>query len=75
MESKLYRKLTERELKGKRVRLLEATYTGAMIIPKGAICTVTGKFKGISLNSEPCPHCGVVIRVMRVQPYQVEFLD
>ncbi len=75
MDWPTYRKFTERELKGKRVRALCNLYNGHLMIAKGTILTITGKHIGFSLSSESCVACGVVAKVTRVAPYEVEFLE
>lgn len=72
MDAKTYRKYTEKFFMDKKVRTLIQMQNGLMIIPEGTICTITRKFGGFNLKSEPCKHCGVQIRISRVHRRDVE---
>ncbi len=36
-------------------------------VKPGTILTIVGKRRGFSLETEPCPKCGVTIRIAKVQ--------
>lgn len=61
-----YDRLNADEWKGKRVRSRRPLVNGWAEMPAGTIFTVEGKFKGFSLRSDPCSHCGIRMRVDRV---------
>jgi len=69
-----YERLTERQVKGRRVRILRALTNGWMTIPAGTECCITRKFQGYSLTSDKCSHCGVQIHISRVKWYDVDLL-
>lgn len=74
MDAKTYQNKTEKFFMGKKVRTLIQMANGLMIIPEGAICTITRKFGGFNLKSEPCEKCGVRIRITRVHRRDVELV-
>ena len=74
MDAKTYEKNTEKFFVGKKVRTLMQMQNGLMIIPEGAVCTITRKFGGFNLKSEPCKSCGVRIRITRVHREDVELV-
>lgn len=74
MQWKLYDRLTEDELVGRKVKTLEPMANGKMEIPAGTVCTITRKWGGFNLKAEPCESCGVSVYITRVSPEQVEFL-
>ena len=39
-----------------------------MVIPSGTYCVVKRKYKGLSLETDPCPECGVRLKISEV-PY------
>ena len=39
---------------------------GGVTAPVGTRARVTQKFKGLTLQTDPCPHCGVTFRISRV---------
>lgn len=48
---------------------------GMLIIPAGTKCEVTYARSGLTLEADPCPHCGVQIRVTRVDSADVLALE
>lgn len=74
MNANIYQNKTEKFFLGKKVRTLIQMQNGLMIIPKGAICTITRKFGGFNLESEPCEKCGVRIKITRVRRRDVELV-
>lgn len=44
---------------------------GMHTIPAGTRMKVDGVSPGLTLESEPCPHCGVSARISRVHPDSV----
>lgn len=75
MDAKTYQNKTEKYFVGKKVRTLIQMQNGLMIIPEGAICTISRKFGGFNLKSEPCESCGVRIRISRVHRRDVELVS
>lgn len=70
-----YRRRTDEEWRGVKVRSRRPLSTQALVIPRGSIFTVERKFKGFSLRSEPCSCCGVAVRITKVPPSDVEEFD
>lgn len=60
---------------GRRVRLLREVESGRLLLRAGTILPVVGKFKGLTLRSEPCGHCGVSVYITKVPPSAIEFVD
>lgn len=61
-----YKSKTESFWKGKKVASLVPIANGLGELPAGSVFSVTRKFKGFSLTSEPCKCCGVSLRVTYV---------
>jgi hypothetical protein len=74
MDAETYKTTTEKVFKGKKVRTLIEMRNGLMVIPEGTICTITRKYQGFNLTSEPCKSCGVQIRISRVHRRDVELI-
>ncbi len=74
MDARTYEKHTEKWFMGKKVRTLIQMQNGLMIIPEGAICTITRKFGGFNLKSDPCEYCGVRIRITKVHRRDLELI-
>lgn len=74
MKQSDYKRMTERQLMGRRVRVLRPLTNAWGTIPVGAECRITRKFQGFSLTSDPCSHCGVRVSMSRVNPYNVDLL-
>lgn len=70
-----YDRWTEDQWKGKKVRSLRKVANGWAEMPAGTVFTVDGKFKGLSLASEPCSCCGIRMRVNRVDVHSLELAD
>ncbi len=75
ISNRQYKRWTEREVKGKRARMEQDSFTAQFKIPKGTIVKITHKYKGYSVESEPCDHCGVSIRANRVEPYMLTMIE
>jgi hypothetical protein len=63
------------EWRGVKVRSLRALRNGWAEMPAGTIFTITRKFSGFDLESDPCEHCGIKMRISRVQPQDLELVD
>ena len=74
MTDKEYHKMTEVELKGRRVKVLALIENGITSIPAGTILTIKAKRSGFQLAGERCPHCGIQPFISRVEPRFVELL-
>lgn len=70
-----YRKMTEAQLKGRRVVATRDLQTGQIRVPAGTVLTVQRKFGGLDLISDPCPHCGIRPFLRRVPPQALNLLD
>jgi hypothetical protein len=64
------------DLRGRTVRTRRAMSNGWMEIPAGTVCIVTGWWRsGVSLKSEPCPHCKVKASISHVHRDDVLLVD
>lgn len=71
----LPRKLTEKQLIGKRVVSDVALESGwGLKLPAGTIFIIKGAHYGLSLRSETCPRCGASLYITRVDRSQVSLL-
>ena len=69
-----YKKTPERVMLGTKVRGLVPLSNAIMTIPTGTVFTIERKFNGLWLKSEPCPACGVSVKINYVDPAEVEAL-
>lgn len=60
--------MTLPEMERRQWRTTRVLRNGNMEIPAGTDVVVTGKFKGLALEADPCPHCGVRIFISKVDP-------
>lgn len=74
MKSGQYNHTPESKLKGRMVRTLRDLKNGWGVIPRGTIATIAGKQGGFSLQSEPCPCCGMRVSISKVPYTDVELL-
>ncbi len=65
----------KRDWIGLKVRALVELKNSWCIIPKGTLLTVSRSWGGLHLVSDPCPHCGVRIRISKVKESHVEIID
>lgn len=72
MKWSTYNHTPARDLIGQKVRSLLPLSTRVGALPAGTVFTITGKMAGLSLWSEPCLHCGVRLRIIKVSPMDVE---
>lgn len=69
-----YKKTTEKRMLGLRVRIIGELQNGYAVVPPGTLATITKKFDGLSLTCDPCEHCGMKVRIGRVNPSEVELV-
>ena len=69
-----YLRMTERELRGRKVRTLIEMSNGYVTIPEGTILTITRKMGGLHLIGPKCAHCGVQVNISKVTPQHVFLL-
>ena len=74
MDRREYERMTETQLKGRRVRSLVPMKNRIESLPAGTLFTITGKFGGLALRSDPCSTCKVQMWITKVPPGQVELL-
>ena len=74
MNNKEYQNMSEKELAGRKVRSLVTLRNGMGLIRAGTILEIRGKHAGLSLQSEPCPRCGLRASITKVPPQDVELL-
>ena len=71
---KFYHK-TGKWWEGQRVITVREIKTrGGLIFPRGRLCTVKGKRRGLTIEGEPCKHCGVRMMVMGVELRDIRWL-
>ena len=75
MNRREYERMTEAQLKGRAVITNHVLKNYYSEIPAGTKCTITRKFKGFNLRSEPCKLCGVKVDLSRVNPEAVTLLE
>lgn len=75
MDKKTYNKTTEAEFIGRKVISLVPFSNGMYRFPAGMTFTIQGKQGGLSLISDPCPHCSIRAHISKVQPGYVDFTD
>lgn len=79
VKAKALHRMTLRELKGRKVRLLSDMETrGGTIFQAGAVLEVYHKHGGLSLQvPEVCPHCkcGIRHQIAKVSPFDVELIN
>ncbi len=56
---------------GDRVRSVRDIKNGWAELPSGTVFTVTRRFAGYGLRSDPCKCCGIRVHVTRVQEWSV----
>jgi hypothetical protein len=71
----LYKKHNEKWWMQQKVKSIKRLQNGRFDIPKGTIFSIERKFNGFSLISEPCPHCGISVRITRVQTWDLALLS
>lgn len=64
----------KRDWEGLQVRTLREMRNGWCVIAAGTICTVQKNYGGITMQSDPCPHCGVRVSISHVSEKSVEIL-
>ena len=74
MNRREYERMTEKQLKGRRVRSLVPLKNRIESFPSMTLFTITGKFGGLALKSDPCPTCKMQMWITRVSPGEVELL-
>jgi hypothetical protein len=62
----------KRDRTGIRVRSTRTLKNGSYELPAGSIFTVEGWYRGASLWTEPCPHCGVRVYITKVPESALE---
>lgn len=61
---------------GRKVRTLDNIRTRAgLTLAEGSICEVVRKFKGLTLRTERCVHCGVQFEVAKMALGRLDWAD
>jgi hypothetical protein len=70
-----YERLTERQFValGQAFVTTRPIHNGVVGVPAGTPVSITRKFGGFSIESAPCQHCGVTVRVSRVDVGSIEW--
>lgn len=67
ISAKDYRRHSEPWWIGKAVRLeYDVTTNGGIKYPRGTLATITRKFGGFDIESEPCKCCGVRVQIKQL---------
>lgn len=72
---KFYEQTTEEQWKKLRVATLTELRSGMMRIPADTICSVIHKRSGLTLEAPKCPHCGVSLFIIGVEPGKIRVID
>jgi hypothetical protein len=75
MDSRTYKKTTEKEFIGRKVISLLPMSNGLYRFPAGITWTIKRKHSGFELLSDPCPHCGIQAAISKVGYWEVDFTD
>lgn len=74
MKETQYIKTSESKFRGRRVKVLQPLNNGWGTIPAGTIATIVRKWKGFTLEADPCPCCGLRASISKVKFYDVDLL-
>ncbi len=75
MIGKKWQKKTESWWRDQRVLTMESLTNRFHVIPAGTVCTVTRKYGGLSLRSEPCEQCGLMVNISKVSYHKLALID
>jgi len=67
-----YNRISQKGWIGVRLRSLRPIVTRIAELPAGTLWTVEQKFGGFAVVSDPCPHCGIKVNVVKAQPQAFE---
>lgn len=74
MNRRDYESMTEKQFRGRQARTLFDMQNGTRTIAAGTVVTITRKFGGFDITVATCKHCGLGLRMTRVQPRDLELL-
>ena len=74
MDNKTYQKMTEAQVRGRRIITRRPLSNSYLQLPTGSIATITNKRSGYDLTFDPCPHCGVKALLHKVSPRALDLL-
>lgn len=74
MRLKDYRRMTGKQLVGRRVCALRELNSGMLSVPAGAVLTIKAKGGGFRLQGPKCAHCQVAVYFTGVPPEAVDLL-
>lgn len=66
MKASTYKRTPTWKLEGKKVKSTREIANGLGALPAGTTFTILRKYAGLELESDPCAHCGVQLRITRV---------
>ncbi|MBA7696132.1 hypothetical protein ES703_104774 [subsurface metagenome] len=75
MKQSEYRRLTEKELKGRRIELIKPINNRYMRLAPGVFGTIHAKWKGLEIHFDRCQYCGSQPIVSRVSPVDIILLS
>lgn len=67
-----YKRISDKEWKGVRVRSILPLRNSMCSVPVGTLFTIEGKFSGFSILADPCSCCGVAPSFSKVSPSKLE---
>jgi len=74
MKKSIYLNTTEKKFLGRIVRSKIPMKNSIGILPAGSLFKITRKYGGFSLESEPCPHCGMILRITGVSYQDIDLI-
>ena len=69
-----YRRMTLRQLKNRKAYTTRTLESGRFRVARGTLVTITGKFKGLQIETERCDCCGVQVSMTKVEPHDLDLI-
>ena len=69
-----YKRMTLSQLKGRKAYTIRPLESGRFRVPRGTLVTITVKYKGFQIETQPCKYCGVQVFMSRVEPYALDLM-
>lgn len=65
-----------REAIGRKAKTRRTIMTREMLVPDGTVVVIgpSTVWSDLHVTAPPCPHCGVAVRIRKVDPNDLEFL-
>ena len=65
----------KRDYKGMKVRSTKLLRNGRIEVPQGTVMTILDWYRGASVKTDPCPHCGVRVYITKVAESDMEPME